>query len=191
MAKLKYAEYMASKKISQKLDSTLLLAGILLALGGFLAGYFSADALDSGSSEPMSETHIHSDDFSEQSESHDHSHIHSSYEVPGNAPKPAITNLSITKDSKSGWNLSLETDNFTFTPENVGSDHVEGEGHAHVYVDGKKITRIYSSDFYLGELSEGTHTVRVTLNTNDHMDYSINGNVVEASQEVTDMHHSN
>lgn len=115
-------------------------------------------------------------------------HAHDMFTVEA-ADAPQITSIMVTKDAKSGWNLMVQTENFTFSPTNASGDHVDGEGHAHIYVDGKKITRLYSNHYYLGELDEGEHVVRVTLNTNDHKDYAVNGQVVEATQTITDMHH--
>jgi len=116
-------------------------------------------------------------------------HEHNTFEVDAEGA-PAITGISVIKDPKAGWNLSFETSGFIFTPENASTDHVANEGHAHVYVDGEKITRLYGSDFYLGELGEGEHDISVTLNTNDHKDYAVDGKVIEARQTIVDDHHA-
>lgn len=74
-----------------------------------------------------------------------------------------------------GWNLELKTQNFRFAPDNVNGPHIAGEGHAHVYVDGTKIARIYGPWFHIGVLPDGAKTLTVTLNGNDHSPLAIGG----------------
>ncbi|MRX27987.1 hypothetical protein [Kangiella sp. HZ709] len=88
------------------------------------------------------------------------------------------------KDEKSGWNLELITENFAFAPEQVNQAHRVGHGHAHLYINGKKITRLYSHWYHLEELPEGKHLIKVNLNTNDHQDYALNGKVIGAEVEI-------
>lgn len=91
-------------------------------------------------------------------------------------------------DAIAGANVSISVDGFVFTPEDVNQDHVDGQGHAHVYVDGKKIGRVYGPSIHLGTLSEGDHEIRVTLNANTHADYMLDGQVVEAVTTVHVIH---
>ena len=60
---------------------------------------------------------------------------------------------------------------------------MEGEGHAHLYLDGQKIARVYGEWYHLPKL-EGDHELRVTLNTNDHQDYAVKGEVVGATKKI-------
>ena len=53
--------------------------------------------------------------------------------------------IYVSKDEMSGVNIKLETTNFTFAPENVNKENVDGEGHAHLYIDGVKWGRLYSN----------------------------------------------
>ncbi len=92
--------------------------------------------------------------------------------------------ISAEPDSVSGANVFITVDGFEFSPKDVNEDHVDGEGHAHVYVDGEKIGRVYGSAIHLGHLSEGMHEIRVALNANTHEDYLIDGEVVEAVATV-------
>lgn len=115
------------------------------------------------------------------------SHAHDMFMVDA-ASAPAISNLRVSADAKSGWNVSFDTTNFTFAPENASGAHIDGQGHAHLYVDGKKITRLYSNNYYLGEIADESVQVRVTLNTNDHKDYAVDGEVVAADSTVVQLH---
>ncbi len=94
--------------------------------------------------------------------------------------------LDVVADPKAGWNVHLMPTGFTWTPEHASSDPVDGEGHAHLYVDGEKVGRVYGEWFHLNEdLEPGDHVFRVTLNANDHSDYAIDGELVEAEVTIT------
>jgi len=84
-----------------------------------------------------------------------------------------------------GRNLEIITENFRFAPEHAGSENVAGEGHAHLYIDGKKIARVYGPWFYIPEPGPGTHSVRVTLNANSHQDFVVGNQVIEDTENFT------
>lgn len=114
---------------------------------------------------------------------HDHSMTHGVIEVdPEGAPE---LDVLVVKDNTSGWNLMLETTNFRFAPEAVNGDHVPGEGHAHIYLNGAKLTRLYGHHYYLSDLPPGEHVIGVTLNANDHSDLFVDGVPVASSAEIT------
>ncbi|MFT4606352.1 MAG: hypothetical protein ACI9V8_000238 [Urechidicola sp.] len=115
---------------------------------------------------------------------HTHKHGHNQIEVSTMADKPSVK-LHAMQDAMSGWNIQIETINFQFAPENVNSHPTAGEGHAHLYVDGKKITRIYGPWFFLSELPAGTHSLQVTLNANDHSGLVLHGEPVADSLDIT------
>ncbi|MEM6386748.1 MAG: hypothetical protein AAF718_10985 [Pseudomonadota bacterium] len=97
-----------------------------------------------------------------------HMHMHGEALIiePGEtAPTLAI---DITPDTAGGWNLHMQTTNFSFTGERSGKAHVTGEGHAHIYVNGEKVARAYGPWFHLDALPDGAVEVEVTLNSNDH-----------------------
>lgn len=101
------------------------------------------------------------------------------------APKSMSVKVRVVPDEVKGYNLFLTTKGFRWAPENVNTKHRKGEGHAHLYVDDVKTTRLYGPAYYLGELAPGTHVIRVTLNGNDHGDYVRGTKIVEAETEVT------
>ena len=114
---------------------------------------------------------------------HSHKHKHGQVEVSSLPEKPDVL-LDVTRDSVGGWNIYLKTKNFRFAPEDVNGEPVDGEGHAHLYVDGKKIARLYGPWFHLGNLSSGRHTIHVTLNANNHASFVLHGTPVAASKEI-------
>jgi uncharacterized membrane protein YphA (DoxX/SURF4 family) len=94
---------------------------------------------------------------------------HPKFIVPAGTPVPSIQ-VHAMKDTKGGWNLHLQTENFTFTPQNAGKADNPGEGHAHLFMDGKKIARIYGPWFHT-TIAKGKHKLKVNLTTNNHEDY--------------------
>lgn len=100
------------------------------------------------------------------------------------APDGMSVSLDAVEDSVGGFNLRIDTTGFTFAPEEVGGEHVQGHGHAHIYVDGEKVARVYGPDYHLDGIAAGEHTIRVVLNTNGHQEYAVGASVVEDSVTV-------
>ncbi len=104
---------------------------------------------------------------------------------PVEASQEMNVKLNVYKDIFSGYSIQLIVNGLTFTPENAGKQHVDGEGHAHIYIDGEKIARVYGTSFHLGNiLSEGEHEIKISLNSNDHSPYTYNGELVEDTVTV-------
>lgn len=114
----------------------------------------------------------------------DHSAMH---DTPVDVPAADAPGLSvmITPDPMAGFNLHVMTENFTFSPERASLANVTGEGHAHVYINGEKLGRLYNPWMHLAGLPKGEVEVRVTLNTNDHRPLAVNGTPVSALQMIT------
>lgn len=100
------------------------------------------------------------------------------------APKGMKVTIKIKKDKMSGHNLFVRTKKFRWAPEHASGKHRKGEGHAHLMIDGKPVTRLYGPAFFL-KLDPGKHTVKVTLNGNDHAPYLRGGKEIADSAEVT------
>jgi len=109
---------------------------------------------------------------------------HPQFIIPEGAIAPTIM-LHPFKDSMGGWNIQLMTKNFIFSPQNAGKDDVMGEGHAHLFVNGKKVARVYGDWVHLN-VGKGTSKVKVNLTTNSHKDYFYNGKPVEAEIELNE-----
>lgn len=99
-----------------------------------------------------------------------------------NMPAAHAPTLALTlKDSDAGaLMLMLDTTRFRFAKEHVDGPHVADEGHADLYVDGKKIDRIYAPRYQLKSLTPGVHEIEVGLYTNNHMAYAADGKPVTA-----------
>jgi hypothetical protein len=112
-------------------------------------------------------------------DSGDHPHD-MQFRHPAGIEVPTLT-LEVLPDALSGYNIHIVTTNWTWTPERVNTAPVPNEGHAHLYVDGQKVARVYGPWYYLSGLSAGPHTIRVTLNANDHADYAtVDGRMLDA-----------
>lgn len=167
---------MAKKKVSNKTNDNasskdrLLIMVISILLGGGL-GFGIAKTVDS-------------DNVSTNSTETTTSHAHTEkYEVTeAEAPK---LELVVSEDKKSGYNIKVIATDFTFTPEHVNEENVMNEGHAHLYIDGEKIARLYGPYYHWDGSFEGSKEFKVTLNANDHSEYAINGETIEAKETVS------
>lgn len=100
------------------------------------------------------------------------------------APKNMKVSIKVKKDKMAGYNLFVTTRKFRWAPEHASGKHVQGEGHAHLMIDGEKVTRLYGSAYFLGNLKSGTHKVTVDLNGNDHVPYVRKGKSIAATVTV-------
>lgn len=98
-------------------------------------------------------------------------------------PAPRLS-LDVEPDGD-GWKVRLATEDFTFSRDGSESGHVPGAGHGHLYLGGLKLQRLYEPEARIGALPPGNHEVRVTLNTNDHRPYMVDGHPVVATVRIT------
>ncbi|MCS7007884.1 MAG: hypothetical protein RMM28_06795 [Thermoleophilia bacterium] len=99
------------------------------------------------------------------------------------APKGMAVAVEAIATEK-GMLIHARTTGFRFAPRKIDGRHVPGEGHIHVYVDGKKVTVMVAPWLFVGGLKHGRHVVRLTLNTNDHATYARHGKPLEAKTTV-------
>ena len=96
--------------------------------------------------------------------------------------------LDVVKDPTGGFNVHLMTTGFAWRPENASMMHANGEGHAHVYLDGRKIMRIYNEWFHLNTFQfatqPGEQLLTVELVGNDHAPYTTEGMPIGAEQLI-------
>ncbi len=126
---------------------------------------------------------VPSDDAADRGHGDDAHGHHSTLEIPAHQPVPTVT-LTAHPDPVSGWNLEVETEHWVFAPERVNQSSLTTEGHAHLYVNGEKITRLYGHWFYLPSLPSGEHTLTVGLNANGHEDLVHGGQPIEATVTI-------
>lgn len=102
-------------------------------------------------------------------------------EWPADMAAPQIV-LNLLPDAGADMNLQIMADGFRFAPEEVNGPGSPAAGHAHVYVNGAKVGRAYGPWMLLTGLASGD-LVRVTLNTNDHGTWGLDGQPLAA--EIT------
>ncbi|MEM0899961.1 MAG: hypothetical protein AAGI92_08445 [Pseudomonadota bacterium] len=113
---------------------------------------------------------------------HDHAMAHEELPIPAEgAPTVAI---EVERDSMAGWNVFVETTNFTFSPSDVNGENVPNEGHAHIYINGQKLARLYGDAYHFSGLPIGEAVISVTLNSNDHSIFTVDGEPITASQTI-------
>lgn len=116
---------------------------------------------------------------------HDHLAAAHSHEETLESEVPIAVSVSAEVADGGGVAVNISADNWRWAPESVDGPREPGAGHAHIYVDGVKIGRVYGPGYDLVGLEPGERHIRVTLNSNDHKLLAVNGEPVEASATVT------
>ena len=108
--------------------------------------------------------------------------------VPDNYKNPPSVKIRLEKDAhtKGALNLFLDLENFRFAPGEVNKTSRINEGHAHLYLNGEKLTRLYAASYFMDKLPKGNLEIRVTLNTNMHEDLSHKGKLVQDTVVIED-----
>lgn len=130
------------------------------------------------------------DDSMEPDDHEDHEHAETeTLEWDGGAV-PEVS-VSVTGSNDEGWTVTTSITNFTLADMSA-TEHVPGEGHAHVWLDGQVFTMISQESVVIPHLDPGVHDVMVTLSSSTHLDYVHDGmplmarTTVEVEGEVAD-----
>lgn len=94
-------------------------------------------------------------------------------------PRPSVT-AELVDDPAGGWSLHAVTSDFRLAPEHASGEHVDGEGHMHLFINGEKVARIYEEWYQMPPLPAGTHDITVALQTNDHAPVTAGGVAIAA-----------
>jgi hypothetical protein len=129
---------------------------------------------------PMDTDHNHADGETEQ---HGHDTM---IDLSGSDSIPTV-DLQVFSLGTSDYNLRIQTLNFEFAPQNVNGDHIPGQGHAHLYIDDVKVTRIYGEWYYLETVPEGAQAISVVLFSNDHRALVTDGAPIKATVMLNDV----
>ncbi len=105
-------------------------------------------------------------------------------EVPEGMEVPTVE-IEVTEDAMAGYNVFVEVENFEIAPERASSEPVDGQGHLHLYIDGKRTQRFYNTALHLDGLEAGEHTIEVEVSANNHSAYAIDGEAIRASETIT------
>jgi hypothetical protein len=106
-------------------------------------------------------------------------HSHNKDDVlPGQVAPSLKLDLIADPMKMRNYSVHIITENFRFAPEHASGPDAFGEGHAHIYVDDVLLGRAYGPWNHIQQLKPGPHKLYVTLNHNNHDEYSINGATV-------------
>ena len=110
---------------------------------------------------------------------------HPEHKIDAHKPYPIIS-LEILKDDMDGYNLFIKLENFELTPEDVGKKNNLNSGHMKLFVNDIKISRVYSNWFHIPGryFNLEDNIIRVTLNSNLHELFIINGNPIQSEIKV-------
>lgn len=92
---------------------------------------------------------------------------------PFASKKPSLA-LDVNLDGTTA-DVMMMTQNFEFvkSDEKAAEKPTHGQGHAHIYLDGQLIAKVYDPQFMLKKLPKGEHELRVELAYNNHMEYKV------------------
>ena len=165
----------------QRMDRSVAMFCIGLVFGGGIGFTIAAgNGITLDGHDHASRTHHGNSGTDHEMATHDHGVAVS---IKPGMPEPELI-ITALPDPMSGWNLKIVTRNFRFAPENASRSHVSGEGHAHIYVNDEKVARHYGHWFHIADLAPGKNTITVTLNTNDHRQLVVDGEVLSASTVI-------
>lgn len=110
-------------------------------------------------------------------------HSHKPITIPEKSPHPTLS-IEIYKDAISGYNLKIITNYYSLVvpPKEIlnisklmlptiNKETGFIEGHAHLYLNGKKIRRLYAYDTHIPDelLLKGINQITVSINNHAHM----------------------
>ena len=109
-------------------------------------------------------------------------------EIPKTASRPGI-GLSIQKDNFGGLDLYVVVENFMMGPPTKTWPRQKRvvQGHAQLYINGVKVSRIYSPWFHIKSnyLSNNINDILVILNDHYHNHWILDGKVIQAKLQVS------
>lgn len=139
-------------------------------------------AVDTGD---MADGDMADDDTTSDDGGHDHGEA---VEFTGDVV-PTIA-IEVDADPAGGINVHVTSTDFAVNPEAASTEHVEGEGHYHLYLDGEKVLRFYNDAVHVAGVPEGDVVVAVELSANDHRSYAVDGEPLRATTTFTVPEHA-
>ncbi|MCB0132754.1 MAG: hypothetical protein KDD78_17950, partial [Caldilineaceae bacterium] len=134
-------------------------------------------AADADAADAESGAHQHADGAM-----HDHGEA---LEMSGDyAP---VVDLQVVPLDDGTYNVRIQTMNFVFAPHHVGMTPMDGEGHAHLYIDDVKIARVYGEWYHLDSLPDDAEMISVALYANNHQPLVVEGKAVRDMVNIAEL----
>ena len=119
-------------------------------------------------------------------------HHHQTKEIAASSQVPVLA-LSASIDAKSGINLKLLIKHYQLGApgDNAINIYTDGkhllQGHAHLFINGIKIGRLYGKDIHIPQhlLSTGDNTILVSLNSHQHHNWTLLGEPITSTLSLT------
>jgi hypothetical protein len=100
----------------------------------------------------------------------------------GDAPRVGI---EVQPDEDGSWDVRLTLRGFRLSPPGARERAVPGQGVAHLYVDGRLVTRLRAPEYRLPAVPRGTHQVTARLYADDGTVWAVDGEPVESTADIT------
>jgi hypothetical protein len=95
--------------------------------------------------------------------------------------------IEVQPHGDDGWDVRLTVRNFRFSPGGTKPVAVAGHGTAVLFLDGRALARLRSTEFRLpGDLvPRGTHHLTARLYADDHTVWAVDGKPVQSTADIT------
>ena len=112
---------------------------------------------------------------------------HPGNKIDADKPYPSI-NLKVIKDKIDGYNIFIDLKNFNLNPSEIGKENVSNSGYLQLLINDIKITRIYSNWVHVPQrfFNLKENFIKVTIYSNLHDEFTINGEPIEHIVKITD-----
>ncbi len=109
-------------------------------------------------------------------------HEHKLLELDASTPVPEIA-LAVFRDETDGINLHIRTNRYELNSPNAKPHSNYLSGHAHLFVNGKKVQRVYAQYVHLPKdlFKQGINQIAVSLNSHQHENYTKKGQNIVGS----------
>lgn len=170
--------------LSRRLAAVFVIGAFALIAASCGSDAVTTTAADSDSEQEVSDDEMAGDEMAdEMSDEHDHGDVNDPNNVVEATDESVV--IEAFADPEGGWNVEITLTNFTVVPDGERSEHIAGEGHMHLLIDGVKQGRVYDDEVFVPDPGPGEHTIQLELNSNDHRPYMRDGEPVSGAVVVT------
>ena len=115
---------------------------------------------------------------------HGGGHSHDGMVDLSGLPDPPSLTIVATPDGPGAVALEITVDGLELVPVDPPQEHHAGQGHAHVTVAGSSAGMVAETHYRLTGLSGGSHVLEVSLSSNDHRGYMVDGTPISVSMTL-------